>query len=341
MLEGRKRAGIRDVARLAGVAPMTVSRALSAPAMVSPETRARVAAAVSATGYIPNRIAKSLSSNATMTIGAVIPTLRNSIAADFADGFGRVLRESGYQVLLGNSEFVPADEEAIVVEYVGRRVDGLYLTGSTHTPRVREMLRAHRIPTVEIATLPQDPVDVAVGFSNFEAAYAMTRTLAELGRRRVALFTTFTKDNDRQIERLAGYRAAVAEFDLDADPRLVAEVEMRFSAGGQRLMDLLAVRPDVDALFCTGDYIAAGAVLECQRRGIRVPDDLAVAGFEGLEIADNLNPPITTVRIPRLEIGKRAAAMLLDRIAGRPIAEPVVDLGFEILCRASTHGSVA
>ena len=82
-----------------------------------------------------------------------------------------------------------------------------------------------------------------------------------------------------------------------------------------------------------------GAVLECQRRGIRVPDDVAVAGFEGLEIADNLNPPITTVRIPRLEIGKRAAQMLLDRIASRLIAEPVVDLGFEILCRASTHGA--
>jgi len=333
---GGKRAGIRDVARLAGVAPMTVSRALSFPHRVSAETREKITAAIAAIGYIPNRVASSLSSNQTMTIGAVIPTLRNSIAADFAEGFSRVLRAGGYHLLLGNSEFVPEDEEAIVVEFLARRVDGIYLTGATHTERTRKLLRDNAVPTVEIASLPEDPIDMAVGFSNFGAAYAVTKMLAEQGYRKVALFTTFTKDNERQVERQAGYRAAVREFGLDDDPGLVTELEMDLKAAAEQLRRLLARRPDVEALFCTGDFIAAGALFEAQRLGIAVPEALAVAGFEGLEIAENLNPSLTTVRIPRFEIGTRAGEMLLDRIAGRPIDTPVVDLGFEIIRRGST-----
>lgn len=334
---GAKRAGIRDVARLAGVAPMTVSRALSFPHLVSAETREKVAAAIAATGYIPNRVASSLSSNQTMTIGAVIPTLRNSIAADFAEGFNQVLRARGYHLLLGNSEFVPEDEEAIVVEFLSRRVDGIYLTGSTHTERTRKLLRDNAVPTVEIASLPEDPIDMAVGFSNFGAAYAVTKMFAEQGYRKVALFTTFTKDNERQVERQAGYHAAVHEFGLDDDPeRLVAELEMDLKAAARQLRLLLERRPDVEALFCTGDFIAAGALFEAQRLGLSVPQDLAIAGFEGLEIAENLNPSLTTVRIPRYEIGRKAGEMLLERIARRPVETPVVDLGFEIIRREST-----
>ncbi|CAH1657990.1 LacI family DNA-binding transcriptional regulator [Chelatococcus asaccharovorans] len=331
-----KRAGIRDVARLAGVAPMTVSRALSFPHRVSVETREKIAAAIAATGYIPNRVASNLSSNQTMTIGAVIPTLRNSIAADFTEGFSRALKARGYHLLLGNSDFIPEGEETIVAEFLARRVDGVYLTGATHTAKTRKMLRDNAIPTVEIASLPEDPIDMAVGFSNFDAAYEVTRMLAEQGYRRVALFTTFTKDNERQVERQAGYRAAVRDFGLDTDPRFVAELEMDLKAAGRQLRVLVGERPDVDALFCTGDFIAAGALFEAQRLGIRVPDDLAIAGFEGLEIAENLNPSLTTVRIPRFEIGSRAGTMLLDRIAGKDVEQRVVDMGFEIIKRGST-----
>lgn len=331
-----RRIGIRDVARLAGVAPTTVSRALSLPSLVSEETRLRIAEAIASTGYIPNRVAANLSSNQTKTIGAVIPTLRNSIAADFTEGMAEVLRREGFQLLLGSSDFSPEEEEAIVVEFIARRVDGIYLTGSTHTARTRQLLRSNRIPTVEIATLPDDPIDMASGFSNFDAGYRMTRMLAEEGYRKVALLTTFTRDNERQSERLAGYRAAVAEFGLDDDARLFAEVEMSLKSGGEALGRLLDVRPDLDAIFCTGDIIAAGVLFECQRRGIDVPGRIAIAGFEGLDISENVVPPLTTVRIPRKRIGMKAAEMLLDRIAGRTPSQPKMDLGFEIVRRAST-----
>lgn len=332
----QRRAGIRDVARLAGVSPITVSRALSFPHLVSAETREKVSTAVTATGYIPNRLAASLFSNQTLTIGAVIPTLRNSIAAAFTDGLRDTLRQHGYHVLLGNSEFDPEDEEVLVTEFLSRRVDGIYLTGSTHTERTRQMLRENAVPTVEIASLPDDPIDMAVGFSNYGAAYAVTRMLAEEGNRNVALFTTFTLNNERQSERRSGYLAAVEEFGLDPDPQLIAEVAMDLKEAANHLRMLLDRRPDVDALFCTGDFIAAGALLEAQRLGIRVPDDLAIAGFDGLEIAENLNPSLTTVQIPRYEIGACAGSMLVDRMSGREISKRVVDMGFEIISRAST-----
>lgn len=198
------------------------------------------------------------------------------------------------------------------------------------------MLRENAVPTVAIATLPQDPVDMAVGFSNFGAAYAVTRMLAEQGYAKVALFSTFTRNNERQLERQNGYRAAVETFGLDPDPGLVFEVAMDLKAAAQSVTALLERRPDVEALFCTGDFIAIGALFEAQRRGLRVPDDLAIAGFDGLEIADNLNPSLTTVQIPRYEIGAVAGQMLVDRIHGEPVARRVVDLGFEIIRRQST-----
>jgi LacI family gluconate utilization system Gnt-I transcriptional repressor len=184
--------------------------------------------------------------------------------------------------------------------------------------------------------LPEDPIDMAVGFSNYDAAFEVTRILAEMGYRRVAIFTTFTKDNERQMERLAGYRAAVEAYGLDRDPQLVDEVEMDLKAAAQHLRMLFDRRSDVEAVFCTGDFIAAGVLFECQRLGLRVPRDLAIAGFEGLEIAENVTPSLTTVRIPRFEIGVRAGEMLLDRIAGRAAETRVVDLGFEVIQREST-----
>jgi LacI family transcriptional regulator, gluconate utilization system Gnt-I transcriptional repressor len=334
---GTGRAGMRDVARIAGVSPITVSRALVSPTLVSVETLKRVRAAIEATGYIPNRVAGSLSSSRTRMIGAVVPTLRNSIAADFIEGMSDVLRAQSYNLLLGNSGFSVDEEEALVLEFLAHQADGIYLTGTTHTPRTREVLRRGKIPTVEIAALPDDPIDLAVGFSNVAAAAAMTRHLAGRGYRRVAFFSPLTKDNERQVQRLSGYRAAAAECGLDLDPGLVAEMPMDLAGAARELEALLARRPDVDAVFCTSDILAMGVLFECQRLGIAVPEKLAIAGFENLEIAAKTQPGLTTVHIPRYEIGSRAAEMLLDRIAGRHVHERLLDLGYTIVARQTTR----
>lgn len=325
--------GVRQVAALAGVSAITVCRALAEPERVAAKTRERVDAAVKATGYIPNRIASSFASNVTRMIAAVVPTLDNSIAADFIEGMLEVIRPRGYQLLLGKSNFSIAEEETLVREFIGRRADGIYLTGSTHTPGTHALLRQAGTPTVEIACLPQPPIDLAVGFSNAGAAYAMTRHLALSGRRRIALFTPLREHNDRQTQRLDGYRQALAELGLDDDKRLVAEMPMTLAAAAAALRVLLGQRPDVDALFCTSDVLAVGALFECQRRGLAVPGALAIAGFEDMEIAACIQPPLTTVRIPRRAIGQHAGALLLARIAGEEIETPVVDCGFELVIR--------
>lgn len=330
------RAGVRDVARLAGVSPITVSRALATPDVVSPATRARVEAAIAATGYIPNRIAASLSSNRTRMIGAVVPTLENSIPADFIAGMSEVLHARGYQLLLGNAGFSVAKEERLIVEFLARRADGLYLTGTTHSPRIRELLRRTGLPTVEIAALPEDPIDMVVGFSNDGAAHAMTRHLARRGYRHVAFFSPPTSDNERQTQRLAGYRRAVREHGLTDDPRLIAEMPIDLGSAASELRALLDRYPAADAVFCASDILAAGVLFECQRLGLPVPDRLAVAGFEDYDIARHIHPALTTVRIPRHEIGVRAAEMLLDRIGGKPVRPEVVDLGFRIVQRETT-----
>jgi LacI family gluconate utilization system Gnt-I transcriptional repressor len=330
------RAGVRQVALLAGVSPITVSRALAEPSRVAPETRKRIAAAVEATGYIPNRIAGSLSSNRTRIVAAIVPTLRNSIPADFIDGVTEVLRARGYQLLLGSSGFSVEEEESLVLEFLARRVDGIYLTGATHTRRTRDVLRRLAVPTVEVACLPEDPIDMAVGFSNQAALFEMTSHLAARGYRRIAFFSGPTKDNERQSWRLDGYRRAVHTLGLDGDPALVVEMPMDLAGPAAALDALWRRRPDVQAIVCTTDVLALGAIFECQRRGVAIPGQLAIAGFEDMEIASFVRPTLTTVRIARRGIGARAAEMLLDRIAGQPVPQPTVDLGFEIVQRETT-----
>lgn len=332
----RSRTGVREVAALAGVSPITVSRALADPARVSPQTRQRVAAAVEATGYIPNRVAGSLSSNRTRTVAAIVPTLRNSIPADFIDGMTEVLRARGYHLLLGSSGFSVAEEEALVLEFLARRVDGIYLTGATHTSRTRDTLQRLATPTVEVACLPPEPIDLAVGFSNAGAMRDMTRHMAQRGHRRIAFFSGPLHDNERQVWRRDGHRRAVAELGLDDDPALMAEMPMDLTGTAAALDALWRRRPDVEALVCSSDILALGAIFECHKRGVAIPAKLAISGFEDMEIARFVRPTLTTVRIDRHGIGARAAEMLLDRIDGQDIAQPVVDLGYEIVQRETS-----
>jgi LacI family gluconate utilization system Gnt-I transcriptional repressor len=332
-----KRIGVREVARLAEVAPITVSRALSFPDAVAPATRQRILDAVSSLGYIPNRVAGSLSSNQTRLIGAIIPTFQSSVATEFTGGMARVLRSRGYQLLLGGSNFSVDEEESLILEFLSRRADGIYLTGTTHTDRARHILKESRVPVVEIASLDGNPVDMVVGFSNVDASFAMMRHLAECGYRRVAFFSLPTKDNERQRGRIAGFRRGVEAFGLDPDPALMAEVPMDLANAARSLGELLERRPDAEALFCGGDLVAVGALFECQRRGLRVPEDFGIAGFDDIDLAGFVQPGLTTVHLPHQTLGARAAELLLDRIAGKPVAGSVVDMGFEIVVRGSTR----
>jgi LacI family transcriptional regulator, gluconate utilization system Gnt-I transcriptional repressor len=327
---------MRDIARHAGVSPMTVSRALRDPATVSEKMRRKVDAAVREFGYLPNRIAGSLSSSRSNVVGLIVPSIRNSLYAGMIQAISDMLRANGLHLMIANSGHRLEDEEALVSALLAQRVCGLVLHNTMHSRRVRDLVRKTGVPAIETGNLPADPLDMAVSYSNFEAARAMTLHLARLGYRKIGFVTLPLRDNDRSEERRRGYFAALQELGLPADPTLVLEAAGGFSEGADAVVRLVQAHPDLDAGFFAGDVLAVGALFECQRRGWAVPGRVAIASFDDLDLLRHAVPAVTTLRIPRQEIGRRSAELLVNRLHGAP-AEPVrIDVGFEIVQREST-----
>jgi LacI family gluconate utilization system Gnt-I transcriptional repressor len=219
--------------------------------------------------------------------------------------------------------------------FVGRRPDGLILTGVAHTPGTRRLLRDARIPVVETWTLTRRPIDMNVGYSDEGASGAMVRHLAALGYRRLGFLCGPITGNDRARRRLRGFLAAVREIGL-ADDRVVTLEATDEHAGGVGLRTLLGRHSDLDAVFCSSDVFAVGALFECQRRGWAVPERLAVAGFQGLPITAEVVPSLTTIEVPRYQMGREAAAMLVRRLEGADPGPAIIDVGFRIVTRQST-----
>jgi LacI family gluconate utilization system Gnt-I transcriptional repressor len=336
-LPARTPSRMQDVARRAGVSVITVSRVLREPERVAAPTRARVVSAIEALGYVPNLVARSLKSQRTGIVAAVIPSVTHSIVAEVVRGMTEVLQEEGLHLLLADSGFSPKEEEALVSAFLARRPDALYLTGVTHTLGTRRMLDAARIPVVETGTLTDTPIDMVVGYSNVEAARAMTHALIERGRCRIAYVGQTGREYiDRVRDRHAGYVLALRDRGRDPDPRLQVEVELSYRGGAAGLGELLDRGHAIDAVFCTSDIIAIGVLFECQRRGIAVPGTLAVTGMDDQEIASQCVPALRTMRMPRYEMGRRAAAMLCRRLAGEQAGPARVDLGYEVVLRGTT-----
>jgi LacI family gluconate utilization system Gnt-I transcriptional repressor len=324
-----------DVARLAGVTAMTVSRALKTPEKVSPETRKKVEEAVRRSGFVLNYAARSLVSQRSQIIVALFPTVMNSVFSGTIEGLSRLLAVRGYQLLLGETDFEIRTEETLLSSFIGWRPAGIVVTGSDHTVGTRAMLENADVPVVELWGLPKKPFDVSVGFSNVDAAYRMVHSLWEWGYRRIGFMSLDFPHNSRTIERRTGYRQAIAELGLPCEPSLEAKVLFGFQAGRDGLKSILAAQPKADAIFCSSDTLAVGALTEAIRMGLRVPDDLAIAGFGDVELAAELVPSLTTVRLPRAEIGSRTADVLLARIAGTYDGPSVIDCGYEIVRRES------
>lgn len=314
---------------------VTVSRVLNEPDKVKPETRRRVEAAIARMGYMPNLLAGSLARNCSRVVGVVVPTITNSLFADTVQGMTDRLRAGQYQIMMGASDYSLEEEEALVQAFLGRRAEAIVLTGTTHTEVTRAWLKRAAIPVVEMWNLTDDPIDTVVGFSNFEAARRMTHFLAGRGYRTIGYIGGLTQDNDRTSQREAGYDAAMRELGRSVAPTHKEQAAFDIRQGGEALVRLLTAAPEVDAIFAASDVLAVGAIFECQRRGWAVPGRVAIAGLDDSIIAGTLVPSLTTVRIPRYDMGARIADTLLDRLSGTRTAGEVIDLGFEIIARES------
>ena len=331
------RARMDDVAALAGVTKMTVSRYLREPERVALATRERIEAAVQTLGYLPNHVAGSLKSQRTRVIAVLVPTIQHAVFADTIQGLADMCRGHGYQLMLADTDYSVASEDALIDAFLSRRPDAIVLTGITRSAGARARLVAAGVPLIETWELTDDPIDTVVGYSNEAAAHAMTLALARRGYRRIAFVSRPTAGNERTERREHGYRRAVAELGLPVLDISTIGVSRSIvpEDGGRAMLDLLARDPGVDAVFFTNDVYAVGALAECRRRGIAVPR-LGIAGFHDLDIARMVSPTLTSVRVPAYEIGQRAGELLMRRLAGDTAGPRRVELAVEVMEREST-----
>lgn len=323
---------MEDVARLAGVSMITVSRVLNSPGKVASKTREAVLAAIRKSGYVPNLTAGSLASNKSRIIGAIVPTIDNSIFAETVRGLSETLAAGGFQLLLGQSGYDEVVEESLVQAFLGRRVDGLVLTGGTHSKTTHAHLRQSGVPVVETWDLPAKPIDLVAGFSNFEAGRTVAVYLLANGRKKLGFAGG---PDERSAARLAGMRAALKGKRGASLQVTRLETGASFQGGRSVIAHYAEAGTLPQAIFFGNDALAAGALLECQSRAIAVPARLAIVGFADLAIASAMEPALTTVRVPTRRMGEDAGQMLLARLAGQAMDEQVRDLGFELVKRAS------
>lgn len=322
---------MEDVARAAGVAPITVSRALSSPEKVSANTLAAIRAAIEQLRYVPNLTAGSLASNRSRTVAIIVPTISNSIFSDTVDGLVQALVAQHYQLLLGQTRYRVEEEAALVQTFLGRRVDGLVLTGVNHGRGVRSSLVRAGIPVVETWDLTERPIHMVVGFSNYAAGVGAAQYLTGRGYRSLAYMGG---SDDRSAARLQGFRDGARAAGLgDVMVARVPSTSQPADAGAA--LAELVDRGLPRALFCSNDMIAAGALFECVRRGIAVPEQLAIMGFADLPIAIAIEPTLTTLQVHSTEMGRRAGEMLLHHLQTGTVQPRIENLGFSVVQRAS------
>lgn len=332
----RKSRTMADVARLAGVSPMTVSRAFKTDSSVSDATRDAILKAADELGYVFDSTASNLRSQRTDFIAVTIPSINNANFAETVRGLSEGLKARGLQILLGYTDYDMAEEERLIEQFLRRRPEAIVVTGGRHTPRARRMLENAGIPVIETWDLPEDPIGHVVGFSNADAVHGMVDHFVAKGLKRIAFIGGDTSRDTRGADRRAGFVAAMAAHGLDAS-RLIAvgapPISMR--EGAEAMGRLLDTMPDTEAVICVSDLSAFGALSECQRRGIAVPGKLWIAGFGDYEIAGIAVPALTTINPFPNEIGTRAAALILDVLDGRQEAPTRIAIFPELLIRQS------
>lgn len=335
MSDRRRRATLSDVAHRAGVSAVTVSRALRRPEMVSADLRQRIEKAVSELAYVPNQLASALASARTGTVGVVVPSFTNGVFGDYLRGIHDLLVPAGFQVLVLNSRYLQGAEERAIATLLGQHPEAMILTAADQTERSRRILAQARIPVVQTMELADDPIDINIGLSQPDAGYAATRHLIDLGHPAIGQISVPLDARARQ--RLSGYRRAMREAGLE--PQTISiERASSFQLGSLLFARLIARDPGITAVFCGNDNLALGALFECQRRGIRVPEQMSIIGFNDLEFSATTFPGLTTVATPRYDIGRRTAEILLDitRGSGERPRERSIDLGFTLVERGST-----
>ncbi|MDG3043142.1 LacI family DNA-binding transcriptional regulator [Roseicyclus marinus] len=328
---------LRDVAHHAGVSVISASRVMRDAPNISDGLRARVRAAANALGYTPNRIAGSLRGQASDLVAVIVPSMSNSVFADILDGIDEGFKGTPLRTVLGLSRYDMDEEEAILRELLSWNPAGVIISGLEHSAAATAILQRLECPVIEVMDSDGDPIDTSVGFSMVKAGQVMADHFLAQGYRRIGYVGAWGELPVRSRKRRLAFEARLAENGVELVDRQIEEDQSSFAAGAAGLQALLARSPEIEAVFFANDDLALGALFHCLSVGIAVPERLALAGFNGLDMRDGITPRLTTIRSPRNEIGARAGRIMLDRVRGRPSAERGrIDLSVSLLQGATT-----
>jgi len=338
----RQRPTIRDVSRLAGVSRMTVSRVVRDLDLVLPETRDRVNKAIADLGYVPDRAAGSLTTRRTGFIALILPTLTNANFSNVAHGLTEALRERDYNLLIAYTDYSQTEEDRQLRNLLARRPEAVVITGSAHRRSTSRMLMSSDIPVVEIADLPRQPIQHAVGFSNYQAGRTAARYLIDRGFRAIGAVASAAEGDvidHRGEERIRGFEEELRLAGRPTDLVLRhGTAPVSYGHGAAVAGMLLERKPKPNAVFAVSDLSAVGMVMEFQRRGIRVPEEMSIMGFGDFEIGAQINPGLTTIHVDFRALGRRTGQLLLELLSADASDTPTtIDVGLTVVERSSVR----
>lgn len=326
---------IKDVAARAGVSFTTVSHVLNETRPVSADARRRVLAAVEEIGYLPSAVARSLRKSETKIIGVLVPNVDNPFFAELVVGVEECCRQAGFSVFLCNSDNNPKRQQQYMRTLLEKRVDGMLLSSAGDATALARIFKLATVPAVTVDRVVADARADRVSVDNLDGAYKAVRHLVELGHKRIACISG-PAEFDVTRERVQGWRRAQEEAGFQADESLLLESDFSSSGGYEAARRLLGEHPEMTALFASNDLMALGALRAAAERGVRVPQQLSVVGFDDIELSSYVYPGLTTVGCSIRELGREAGRVLIDRIEnpGAPLKD--VQLTPRLVLREST-----
>jgi len=328
---GRDRYNIREVAQAAKVSVATVSRTLQMPDVVAPATRSRVQAAIERFGYRPNAQARMLRTARTHVIVALVPDISNPFFAEVIRGIEQVAHQNGYSVLLGDTQNSRVREKAYAELLETKQADGLI----TLMPHIPPVAMARPFPIVNACEYVKDKSITSVYVDNEAASHDAVNYLLTLGHRDIA-FVTGPMGSPINVDRDRGYEQALQQAGIKRDRRLTAVGDFSVESGIRAVDGLLAKQQRFTAVFCSNDEMAIGAMSAVKSKGLKVPQDISVIGFDDIRFARYTDPPLTTVAQPKDELGREAMNMLIELMRGVDVPARKRILPTQLVVRGST-----
>jgi len=308
---------------------------MNTPQVVRPDVRQRVNDVIKEMGYTRNAAARALRSQSNRLFGALVPTLNQAIYAAMIDALQRRLSEKGYLLVVGQTDFSPETELLHVNALIEHGAEALVLVGHAHSPELYQLLERKKIPFINTYTYSPDSGHPCVGFDNALATRQMADFVMDLGHQDVAMIVGITKNNDRATERLEGVRQAIAARGMTLNPDYVFESRYTIDGGRHAMRQLLRLERPPTAVLTGSDVLAFGALVECKAQGIAVPEQVSIVGFDDMEFAAHLDPPLTTLQVPVAQMGQNAADYLLACVANEPRYDQV-ELETRLVVRKTT-----